>query len=70
MRPKPISLAIEKAGSVKALALLCGVAPQSISQWARVPIDHVKTIERLTGLPKHEIRGDVYEAADTTQAAE
>lgn len=62
MRPKPITLAIQKAGSVKALAVLCGVAPQAISQWKHVPIDHVRTVETLTGLPRHEIRGDVYDA--------
>jgi DNA-binding transcriptional regulator YdaS (Cro superfamily) len=61
MRPKPITLAIEKAGSVKALAEQCGVAPQAISQWKHVPIDHVRTVETLTGLSKHEIRPDVYD---------
>lgn len=61
MRPKPIIVAIEKAGSVKALAGLIGVTPQCISQWKRVPVEHVRIIENITGMPRHEIREDVYE---------
>jgi DNA-binding transcriptional regulator YdaS (Cro superfamily) len=55
-------MAIERAGSVKALAQLCGVAPQAISQWKHIPIDHIRTIEDLIKLPRHEIRPDVYDA--------
>lgn len=62
MRPEPITKAIEKAGSVKALAELVGVTPQGVSQWKRVPQKHVKAIEALTGLPLHVIRKDVYDA--------
>jgi DNA-binding transcriptional regulator YdaS (Cro superfamily) len=62
MRPGPIKLAIEKAGSVKALASRIGITPQSVSQWRRVPVEHVRAIEAITGLPKHEIRADVFDA--------
>jgi len=62
MEPNPIKVAIEKAGSVKALAELVGVKPQAISQWRRVPVEHVRAIAGLTGLPKHQIRPDVFDA--------
>ncbi len=69
MRPEPIRLAIEKAGSVKALAVIIGVRPQGISQWKRVPQEHVRAIEALTGLPKHVIRPDVYDLPPNEVAA-
>ena len=62
MRPEPITKAIEEAGSVKALAEIVGVTPQGVSQWKRVPQKHVRAIEALTGIPRHIIRDDVYDA--------
>lgn len=62
MRPEPVAQAIEKAGSVKALAEMCGIAPQAISQWKRVPIEHARTISDLTDVPLHELRPDVWDA--------
>lgn len=67
MRPNPVAKAIEKAGSVKALAERCGIAPQAISQWKRVPIEHARLVAGLTGLPLHEIRPDVWAAGDGGQ---
>ncbi|HEY8685938.1 MAG TPA: Cro/CI family transcriptional regulator [Chloroflexota bacterium] len=68
MRPDPISKAIEKAGSVKALAEALGIKPQGISQWKHIPIEHARTIETLTGIPRHELRPDVWDAPFSASA--
>jgi DNA-binding transcriptional regulator YdaS (Cro superfamily) len=40
-----------------------GVTQQSVSGWVqtgRVPFDKVIAIEALTGIPRHELRPDIY----------
>lgn len=50
------------------LAELVGVHKAQITRWARgkVPADRVLEIERLTGIPRHDLRPDLYplEAAE------
>lgn len=42
------------------LARQIGVTPQAIAQWDRVPVKHVLSVERITGVPRHELRPDIY----------
>lgn len=44
------------------LARMMGLAPCSIYQWGRVPAGRVLDVERLTGIPRHELRPDIYPA--------
>lgn len=69
MRPDPIRRAIEKAGSVKALAELLGLKPQGISQWRRIPAERAARISAITGIPRHELRPDLWEPPTDTDAA-
>lgn len=57
--------ALEKAkataGGNAALAkLIGGLTPQAISQWRRVPVERVLEVEKATGIPRHELRPDIY----------
>jgi DNA-binding transcriptional regulator YdaS (Cro superfamily) len=70
MTSDPIAKAIEKAGSVKALAEQLGIKPQGISQWKRVPIEHARTISALTDTPLHEIRPDVWTESESPTPAD
>lgn len=36
------------------------ISPQAISQWKRVPAERVLQVERVTGVPRHELRPDIY----------
>ena len=57
---RPLELAIEKAGSSKALAEAIGVKPQAISQWREVPPLRVIAVERATGVFRYDLRSDLY----------
>ena len=46
-----------------------GVTPQAISQWVRVPVGRVLDVERITGIPRHELRPDIYPAPQSDEAA-
>ena len=56
--------AIEKAGSQQALAELLGVRQSHISNWLnrekRIPAERVLSVESATGVPRHELRPDLY----------
>lgn len=42
------------------LAHQLGITAQAISQWTRVPVERVLDVERITGVPRHELRPDIY----------
>lgn len=42
------------------LAGALGIAPSAISQWREVPLNRVIAIEALTGIPRKELRADVF----------
>ena len=51
----------EHFGSASALARHLNVTRAAVSAWTHIPWQHVRTIERLTGIPKEELRPDVYQ---------
>lgn len=60
-----LTRAIEIAGSQAALAARIGVSQAHVSYWAckakkGVPPEHALTIERETGVPRFELRPDIY----------
>jgi hypothetical protein len=40
------------------------VTPQAISQWKQVPAGRVLTVEKVTGVPRHRLRPDLYPPSD------
>jgi DNA-binding transcriptional regulator YdaS (Cro superfamily) len=59
-RDRALERAIEKLGSSARLAARIGITEQAISQWRRVPYLRVLEIERATGIPRTELRPDIY----------
>ena len=47
-------------GGKKALAAALGLGAPAISQWKHVPANHLVLAERITGIPRHELRPDLY----------
>ncbi|WP_186420438.1 Cro/CI family transcriptional regulator [Bosea sp. CS1GBMeth4] len=62
MRDQALERAIGAAGGVRALARAVGVSQPAISSWKRVPADRVLSVEASTGIPRSELRPDLYPA--------
>ena len=60
MKPVPIPDVIEAAGGATKLADGLGIRPPSIYSWTQVPPTRVLEVERITGIPRHRLRPDLY----------
>jgi DNA-binding transcriptional regulator YdaS (Cro superfamily) len=65
----PMGRAIAAVGSGYKLAQLltakgAPIRPQAIYQWDRVPADRCAMVSELTGIPKHELRPDLFDPPD------
>lgn len=56
----PKERAVEAAGGVTRLAEALGIGRSAVSQWPRVPVERVLAVEAATGVPRHELRPDIY----------
>lgn len=56
-------------GRAQELAMGLGISPSAISQWDRIPAERALDVERLTGIPRHDLRPDLYPASETESAA-
>lgn len=45
------------------------ITPQAVAQWKQVPAERVLKVERVTGVPRHRLRPDLYPAPDRESAA-
>jgi len=64
-----VGKAAKKVGGVTKLAAALGIKHPSFHSWHRVPAERVLEIERLTGIPRHEQRPDLYPAPEQETAA-
>lgn len=62
-RPHILTYAAQKVGGMAQLAAKLGIARQAIYQWKRIPADRVVEVERATGIPRSELRPDLFGAA-------
>jgi DNA-binding transcriptional regulator YdaS (Cro superfamily) len=60
MNKELIRAAAEKVGGIVALAARLGITKSAVSQWDRVPAEHVLRVSELTGVSVHELRPDVF----------
>lgn len=56
---KIVEDAAEMSGGLVALAAALGIKHQALYSWKRVPAERVLDMERITGIPRHEIRPDL-----------
>lgn len=49
-------------GSLEAVGRLLGVNRSTVLRWerGRIPAERVLDVERVTGIPRHELRPDLY----------
>lgn len=58
-----LKLALEAAGSGKALAAALGISQAAVSQWTRIPVDRVVQVETITKVKREHLRPDIFKAA-------
>ncbi len=56
----PIKEVAKPAGGVVALSAKLGLSRGAVSQWKRVPAERVLDVEKITGVPRHLLRPDLY----------
>lgn len=44
------------------LAAKLGLSRQAVQKWTQIPTKHVLVLEEMTGIPRHEMRPDIYPA--------
>jgi DNA-binding transcriptional regulator YdaS (Cro superfamily) len=52
--------AIDAVGGVRALGEKLNISHQAISQWKQCPPLRVLDLERISGIPRHRLRPDLY----------
>ncbi|MGU3286493.1 Cro/CI family transcriptional regulator [Methylobacterium mesophilicum] len=60
MHAEPLKDAITKAGGPVALSRALGISSAAVCQWRQCPVLRVIAVEKATGVPRHELRPDVY----------
>ncbi|TIX23877.1 YdaS family helix-turn-helix protein [Mesorhizobium sp.] len=53
----------EERGRRITLASHLGISPSAISMWNQVPVERVAKIEIFTGIPRRELRPDIFGVA-------
>ncbi len=70
MQSEPLRQAVAKFKTISAFAEALGVKPQAVSQWTDIPIRRVIEIERITGIPREQLRPDLYRTEETARSKE
>lgn len=61
--------ALEAAGSVSAIATLLGITPSAVTQWPRLPAQHVDVVAQTYRLARRTLRPDLYDDADRLRSS-
>lgn len=59
-KTQALKRAIEKSGGQAEFARRIGITAQAVSQWDEVPPLRVLSVERVSGVSRHELRPDLY----------
>jgi DNA-binding transcriptional regulator YdaS (Cro superfamily) len=62
-----INLIRARYGLAAALARHLRISPSTISEWRVVPVHHLREISLFTGIPREELRPDVFQPLERTE---
>ena len=65
MRDPALARAIHSAGGLAGLAEALAITKQAVSQWQRCPAERLVDVERASGVPREELRPDLYRVDPT-----
>lgn len=54
-------------GRLSELAGSLGVTPGAVAQWEKVPAERVPAVSRATGIPREDLRPDLYGELEPTE---
>ena len=57
-----LKAAIKIAGGIRPLARALGITHPAILAWTSVPMRHVFKVEEITGIPRENLRPDIFRA--------
>jgi hypothetical protein len=60
MKPEDVMPALRERGLVIKLAEQLGIRRQAVDAWRIVPAERVVVVSKLSGIPKHVIRPDIF----------
>ena len=55
-----LAKAIQAAGSAVRLARKLDISHQAVMQWRTIPAHQIVAVERVTGIPREELRPELY----------
>ena len=58
-----------KRGLMAEVSRALGVTRAAVATWPRVPAERVIEVSRITGIPRHDLRPDIYEPPHVEDAA-
>tara|TARA_R110000868_G_scaffold49026_4_gene158420 strand:- start:216 stop:407 length:192 start_codon:yes stop_codon:yes gene_type:complete len=63
MKRRPHSLVdvFAATGSMSELARQLGLTRQAVGLWDKVPLKHLRAVSKMTGIPRQQLRPDLYE---------
>lgn len=63
MKDSALVRALAHRGNASRIAKAIGISTGAVAQWAKCPAEHAKVVEAVTGVPRHELRPDLWEKA-------
>jgi DNA-binding transcriptional regulator YdaS (Cro superfamily) len=59
-----MAAAIKAAGGINTLARKLGIRHEAIEQWKRIPVERLQAVAKVTGLPQHVLRPDLFDVSE------
>lgn len=56
-----VDLLRSQRGLMSKVATACGITRAAVAMWKRIPADYVPKISEVSGIPRHELRPDLWE---------
>jgi hypothetical protein len=59
-----MAAAIKAAGGIRVLTRKLGIHQRVVEQWERIPVERLQAVAKITGLPQHVLRPDLFDVSE------